>query len=657
MIKALFCDGCRAGKSKRCRPWLWTLVLLFLLSFRLVAQEQMRLSYPLFTTADTTRVRSLIRQGIPLFARNTDSALALFREALLLSRATGFDDGVGYALAFMGAAYTDQGACEKGFAIYREAMPYCRHARYIKNALPSLYINMGGSYFQSGDYEKANEYYFGALKYLQQYLPHSDNIAAVYNNLATVQVELGQFREALAYATQAEHLALQKKVNVLVGSAMVNKGTAYDKLGLPDSAMQCFRKALELGRQEGYTDMQQAALTCIGNQLLQANKNKEAVQYYQQSMQLSGTTSPLHAFIMPGYSMGLALFRLKEYKKAEQILLAALDTATRTNLKGNKKDAHATLAAVYEAMGRYKEALEQERLYTRLKDSQTNTEKVRAINEVEVKYQTLQKDKEIIRKGLKIAQQERRLERKNILIGGVIGGAVLLLLLAIGFLFNRRKIGRKDRKIEQLKAMMAGEEKERARISRELHDGIGGMLTGIKMNLKTFQKLHEEEPLGKGLNDIMDMLQGMGQEIHKTAHNLMPDVLLKHNLKEALLLYCEQLDTGGKLEIDLQFYGALDNLDKALELPLYRIIQELMQNTIKHANATLVAIQIRRDEDIIRISVEDNGRGFDLSGKRHGLGLLNIEARIQALNGYFSIEPAQQMGTTAFIELDLNNMN
>lgn len=630
---------------------------LCLLFFRLPAQERLQLSFPSFTQADTTRVRALIRQGITQLTRNTDSAIHAFSEALTLSRVTGYEDGIGYALAFMGAAVMDKGEYERGMSLYREAVPYCLRAKYIRNALPSLYINMGGSYFQSGEYARANEYYYAALKYLQQYLPQNDNIATVYNNLATVQLEMGQYRQALLYAGQAEQLARQKKVQILVGSAWVNKGTAYNKLNLRDSALYCYTEALELGRKEGFVDMQQAALTCIGDQLLLDGKNREAIRYYQESMKLSGSTSPLHAFIMPGYSMGLALYRLKDYRKAEQILLMALDKATKTNLNNDKKEAHATLAAVYEAMGRYKEALEQQRLYEQLKDSQTNTEKLRAINEIEVKYQTVHKDKDIIRKGLQIAQQERRLERKNVLIGVVIGGASLLVLVVLGIWYSRRKIGMKDRKIEQLKAMMAGEEKERARISRELHDGIGGMLTGIKMNLKTFQKKHEEKPVSEGLNDIMDMLQDMGQEIHKTAHNLMPDILLKHNLKEALLLYCEQLDTGGKLEIDLQFHGAVDELDKSLELPLYRIIQELLQNIIKHANATLVAIQLRRDEDIIRISVEDNGTGFSQQDSKPGLGLLNIETRIQALNGYFAIEPAQQMGTTAFIELDINNMN
>lgn len=620
------------------------------------AQEQVHLSHATFSTADTLKVRALIRRGIALLSRNTDSAIACFEAAETLSRNTGFDDGIGYALAFLGAAVTDKGDYKKGLALYREALPYCRRARFIGNALPSLYINMGGSFFQSGDYERAYEYYYQALKYMQQYMPYNENIAAVYNNLATVQEELGQHRQALSYSIQAEAFARKRNSVVLICSALVNKGTAYDKLLLADSAMLALREALQLSRKEGIVDIQQACLTSIGDLLLKAGNNRGAVAYYRDAMQLSTTTSPLHAFITPGYSLGLALFRLGAYREAEQILLAALSRAEQTKLTGNMKDGRATLATLYEATGRYREALEQHQLYDQLKDSQTNTEKVRAINEVEARYQTVQKDKALLEQEWTIAQQKRRLEHKNMLIGAVTGGTLILLMIAIGVYRSRRRIAMRDQRIAQLKAMIAGEEKERVRISRELHDGIGGMLTGIKMNLKTWQKLHEHEVTGNGLSDVMEMLQGMGHEIHKTAHNLMPDILLKHHLREALLLYCEQLDTGGCPVIDLQFYGDLDSLDKSLELPVYRIIQELLQNILKHAQATLVAVQVRREGQVVSVLVEDNGMGFRPQERSPGLGLMNIEARVQALNGYFSIEPAAK-GTTAFIELDLDKIN
>jgi signal transduction histidine kinase/predicted negative regulator of RcsB-dependent stress response len=617
------------------------------------AQELPLLRFPSFTTEDTSRVRSLIRKGIPFIYRNTDSALAYFTEAEELSRATGFEDGIGYALAFKGVVATDRGDYEEGFSYYREALPYCLNARFIKHALPGLYINMGASFFQQGDLKRANEYYYKALKYLQQHMPDDDNIVVVYNNLGTVQEQLGQYSQALDYAFKAERMAINQNIPVVQGSALVNQGTIYGHLGLPDSAMFCFRKALDLAKKENLTDMQQAVYTSIGDLMLEQQRNREAVDYYQKAMQLSGTTSPLHSTIMPGYSLGIAWYRLKEYKKAEAVLLASLDHSGRTGLIGSKIEAHATLASIYEATGRYKEALEQQRIYSQLKDSLMNTEKARAIQEIEVKYRTVQKDKEIVQKGLQIARQERRLDRKNILVGSVLGGTFFLLLILGGYYRSRRRIISRDQEIEQLKAMMTGEEKERTRISRELHDGIGGMLTGIKMNLKALQNKYEKDAPAEGLDDIMTMLQSMGHEIHKTAYNLMPDILLKHTFKEALQLYCDHLDTGNNLKIDLQFYGDLDRLDKTLELPLYRIVQELMQNIIKHAGATHSSIQVMRVEDIVSVSVEDNGNGFDAGINHAGLGLQNIEMRVQALNGFFSLESARGIGTTAYIEIDL----
>jgi signal transduction histidine kinase len=201
--------------------------------------------------------------------------------------------------------------------------------------------------------------------------------------------------------------------------------------------------------------------------------------------------------------------------------------------------------------------------------------------------------------------------------------------------------------------MMEGEEKERTRISRELHDGIGGMLTGVKMNIKSVQKQHDRSTIQEELKNVMYMLHAMGTEIHKTAHNLMPDILLKHSFQEALHLYCEQLETGDGLKINLQFHGALGQLDKRIELPLYRIVQELIQNIIKHAAASQAAIQIKNNGDFLYISVEDNGVGFDHSKPNSGLGLRNIEARIHALSGFFSIESTLGMGTIVYIEIDL----
>ena len=608
-------------------------------------QEHLRISIAPFSAVDSFRVKSLIRKGIPLLYQNTDSAITLFTEAIALSRASGFDDGIGYGLVFLGVAATDKGDYQLGFSYYQQALPYCLHARYIGNALPSLYVNMGVSYYQNGDYRKANEYYYKALRYMEERMPNNDNIAVVYNNLATIQGELNNYPQALAHARKAARLAHQLNIPVVLGGALVNQGAFMAQTDQADSALFYYQQALALGKREHLLDLQQACLTNMGDIKMQAQQYQAAISYFEQSMRISNKTNALHSAIMPGYSLGIAYYRLKNYPKAASILLSSIAIAEQTNFHQKKAVAHATLAAPYEDTHRFDLALEHERKSHAIQDSLTNVEKTAAIKRIESQYASVKKDQAIVQRDFKIALQQKHLAQKNSAIIAIIGGCLLVLLTVWLYLRNRKKIQKRDTEIDQLKAMITGEEKERSRISRELHDGIGGMLTGIKMDLKTLQISQENSSLGV----IMHSLQDMGEEIHKMAHNLMPDILIKHNLEEALQLFCEEHSR--QLAIDVQLHGSVADLDPSIELPIYRIIQELVQNILKHAEATQAAIQLRKIDHTLFISVEDNGKGFDLKNYKPGLGLENIAARAKALRGFFSIESTPNLGTTAYLEV------
>src|SRR5690606_14159518 len=131
---------------------------------------------------------------------------------------------------------------------------------------------------------------------------------------------------------------------------------------------------------------------------------------------------------------------------------------------------------------------------------------------------------------------------------------------------------------------------ERSRLARELHDGIGGMLTAVTLNLSAATRKNPELSEYSSLTELMRMLEDTGSEIRKTAHNLMPDVLIRHTLPEALMIFCTHIHE--ELPIDLSCEGDFSQLDKATELMLYRMTQELIQNIVKHASATRAAIQL-----------------------------------------------------------------
>lgn len=614
------------------------------------AQELPYLRSPGWNREDTSLILNYINQGIPLLYSDPDSAIVLLKKAEQQSRRTGFADGIGYSLVFIGQAMAYKGKYEEAFARYREALPYCLRARYIPAALPALYINIGVSHKNRGNYEQANSYYHKALQHLLLYLPEDKFVIVAYNNLSALQIRQDNYSEALIYAQKAESLAAQKKIPAYQVSSLINMGSIYTALEKEDSAFFCFNKGLDLAKGKEYTDMQQVLLTGIGDLYLRQGNPQSAIPYFKQALQLSTKTNPLYSSLMPGYSLGTAFFQLKAYKDAEEILLSSIDMAEQTGLMENKQIAHYTLAEVYEATGRHEKALQQYRIYQHLKDSITGLDKTKAISEIEAKYNTEQKDKLIAEHQLQISEQQRSLDRNRMITLIIIGFVLLSSCLLWAGNRYRRKTAKRKKEVDQLKAIMNGEEQERDRIARELHDGIGGMLTGIQLNLTAL--IEKKEPSLRDLEQLANRIKSVGEEVHKTAHNLTPGILQQHSLWQALNHYCEQFEANGGLQIELQFMGDLETLEKPLELTLYRIIQELIQNIARHARARHVAVQLRSEENKLYLSVEDDGIGFDTQLKKNGLGLQHIQTRIAALNGYCAIASAPGKGTSVYIEID-----
>jgi signal transduction histidine kinase len=211
---------------------------------------------------------------------------------------------------------------------------------------------------------------------------------------------------------------------------------------------------------------------------------------------------------------------------------------------------------------------------------------------------------------------------------------------------------KQEKELGYLKAMIAGEEKERTRLARELHDGIGGMLAAAKMGLGAIKNADDTAALA----NMMRLLSDTATEVRQTAHNLMPDILTRNSLKDALLLYCADINLHSGLEIDLQFYGGPEAMNKSAELILYRIAQELVQNIVKHAHATEAVMQIIQDGSRLNLIVEDNGIGFEQQEVDKGFGLQNLQFRVQALQGYISITSAKGKGTSVYIEFDLEKL-
>ncbi len=622
-----------------------------------------------FTAEDSLEIIRLQDAAREIEYAYPDSAMLLLQQVITISKRTGFHDGIARSLLVMGLIEASRGKFGKSLYYYQLAFPYCQNAIYHKVLASFWYINMGSFYFNQGNYAQAARYYNEALRESARKNLDEDgnhNIA-IYNNLATIYTRMEQQDKAFHYLAKAEQLSKKGNYKRGLTYTLSTKGDALKEMGLLDSSRQIYLEALQFSKQYHFEDIRQSITNGLGELMLQEGNPKEAIHYLKQIEEIKTRSNPYYAHILPGYNLGIAYYQLKDYQQAKKHLLRALHMSLKLEIGDNRAKAHKALAKVYEATGQYNEALQQQYLYEHLKDSLLNKEKAKDINELEIKYNSAQKDKEITEKQLLITRQNAALQQKNTWIGAASIGIILLISISIliyrnirhkqNLLTGKLQILERDQEIKLLKASINGEEQERIRIGRELHDGIGGLLSAAKLQLGSLQMQHRSIATAPDLKKAVDLVDEATVEIRKTAHNLMPEILVRSGIEQAVRSYCERINTGNAPKIQLQIYGDLPRLESGFELALYRIIQELINNILKHARATHALIQLNWQEDIFHLSVEDNGIGMETTGDKGGIGLKNIISRVEAMGGNLEIESTPSVGTTIYIDFETRNID
>jgi signal transduction histidine kinase len=223
---------------------------------------------------------------------------------------------------------------------------------------------------------------------------------------------------------------------------------------------------------------------------------------------------------------------------------------------------------------------------------------------------------------------------------------------------NEQKIKEleKEKLLVATRAVMQGEEKERTRLARDLHDSLGGMLSGIKLKISNAMKGNVvlPEDLAIQFENTLGLLDSTIGELRHIANNLMPESLLKFGLKSSLTDFCNRFNEKEKELVIFQFYGEDQRFESEIEIAVFRIAQELISNSLKHSEATKIEVQVIVDESRICLQVMDNGVGFvNETAIKKGRGLKNIENRVAALNGQIETQSRPGKGTETMVEFGL----
>lgn len=648
--------------------WL-SFLIISLLTTPLFAQEQQKHINTIeknISTTDTASIWQLLRHANMLRFKSPDSSMMLNQQALNKSKPANYTDGIARSLINISTLYIDKGDFSKSLDLLHIAQPYCEASDY-KNGyyILNLYRNIAAIYVQKNMLDSAAYYYFEALKQFDQRKSTDTSILLnIYSNLGGTWVDDQQYDLALQYLTKAADIALKTKNDWQLGEIYTNMAAAHSGKKSYDTAISYGKQALILNEKTGNTFMGAFANYEIGTCYTSKNQPDTAINYYENALE-SGKNMPTYLELMVNTSLGEAYYQLKKYTIAEGYYLKVLNMTDASNYKSSLAGTYSDLADLYSSTNNYKLALKYQKLYSTLKDSTFSTEKVKITSQMEVKYRMSEKDKELAQKQLLLTKEQSKIRQKNILIYGFLGGIVLLgALLFTIYRGEKRKRKlqhirtantQKRQVIAQLKAKLSGEEEERVRIARELHDGIMVQFSSVKMNLSTILNHAIDPDLKFVLNNIVEQLDNATRELRKSAHNLMPDMLLEEGLIEAVDYFLFGLKQSSKIEIEFQQFGDIPDIKSEYELMLYRIIQELAQNAVKHAHATHILIQLNCRKNMLSITVEDNGTGFKEGyNQAEGIGIKNIRSRVVSLNGNMDINSKEGVGSTIYIEFDLH---
>jgi two-component system, NarL family, sensor kinase len=271
------------------------------------------------------------------------------------------------------------------------------------------------------------------------------------------------------------------------------------------------------------------------------------------------------------------------------------------------------------------------------------------------------------KKELDMLSQQKIIKQKNILNYLLASGLLLLLGIITSLYFNYRSKQKlqlqhiikleTQQQLTATEAVLKGEEQERTRLAKDLHDGLGGMLSGIKYSFNTMKgNMVMTNDNAQAFERSMDMLDSSIKEMRRVAHNMMPEALVRFGLDTALKDFCNEIQQSGALHISYQSIG-LENviIDQTISITIYRIVQELINNTMKHAVAKNAIVQITKSDNQLSVTVEDDGKGFDTAiiNNPVGMGWSNITNRVEFLKGKLDIDSQRGKGTSVHIEINI----
>ncbi|MEO6283002.1 MAG: tetratricopeptide repeat protein [Dyadobacter sp.] len=559
----------------------------------------------------------------------------------------------------------------------------------LENYLIYAYQYAGYLYQVRGDYHQSIRFHYKALP-LAEKMHQYTRMAASFGWLAHAYTSLKEFGKAAKLCQQGLTL-LRKYPDSYIESSILNvQGATFRQQGKFEQALAVDQKLYRLARRDHHTWYEAQGLHAIGWVYKEMNDMPRALDHFKRALLLAHKTGSVDLEGSILLNMSNLYFRQKNWDKALDYCNIAKETARKVGNSSIEAEAYENLYKIFKQTNKPAKALAAYENFVLLKDSLSKEKTDHRIETLQAQYDNVRKTNELQKKEVELLANQKT---RNALFIGIIFTFVIAGLLfwnnsrlqAKNKLINGQKsqleATKKEladsnktlesrveertaelveanleliRKNEEIKgALFKGQTIERKRVAIELHDNLSSLLSAVNMSIQYINIQNFSESEQSVYQNVRHLIQNAYAEVRNISHNILPAGLEKEGLERTLVSLVGKLNQNSPLQFSLRIAGLDQRLPVEIEFNVYSIVFELINNVIKHAKASNAEIRIHRTADVVEIAVTDDGIGIRNNQVKRGVGLQNVQTRLESLGGSFTATMSESGGTRVAIEIPI----
>lgn len=519
--------------------------------------------------------------------------------------------------------------------------------------LSSIHSEIALFYFDNGDLVSSLDHFFKSLNIVES-IGNLNEVAKIYNNIATVNNHFEKYDEAELYAKKSIDLLHESSETLQLANALNTLGNIYYMQMKDSLSLHFYEESIKYRKMIGDSVGLVTLYKNIGALYYEMSDTVKGIEYIEKSLLFIKSTKDKTLWFETYLSLAEVYFYSGNLEKGKTYIDSCTALLPQITSFEIVDDYYYASYFYYKQKGNFEQALESYKLFENFKDSVNDIEKHNQIAELNLKYESEKKDEQIIYQN-NLIKKEQRVTNLIVIISIIIFVLFVLLLVVIR-VFQKYKLQRLEKEHNEtiLTEIINTEEKERNRIARDLHDGIVQDLMALRFDVNDVQQISPPE-LHPSLNKFNEGLSKISNEVREISYQMMPVTLKELGLLKAIEELLNRNLNHNKITFEFNALGVQEQqLSEKIKVTVYRICQELINNTLKHSDANQVSLLLQVQNNTLQLTFEDNGVGFDSEKVLKGMGLNNLNSRIAWIKGSLEFDSSElTSGTTAFIRIPL----